>query len=170
LLVIIGFVAGIFIAFIPFVVPEVALKLDPIICPGNEIVDIHTEPARDGGTSFSFVCVNDAGRVSEPNFVIYLILFTAWIWVPFIPFVLLMLSGGFPRGRSTLVTLDVGNIAGRPATFTSSNVSMGGMSGSANTTLKEKLQQLEEARNAGLLTEDQFERARQSVLDNLTES
>jgi hypothetical protein len=133
LLVIVLFTAGIGIAFVPFLVPEAASALDPIICPGNPVVRIHSEPSYDGGTSMSFRCVNDAGDETDASPLIYFILFTAWGWLPLIPFLLLAATGGI-KFRSNLSGGD------RRTIILPQTGAFGGAG--SGTTLKDKLQLL----------------------------
>jgi hypothetical protein len=170
LLVILGFVVGIFVAFVPFLVPEVATAMDPFICPGDETVTLRQRPSYRGGVNISFECVGVEGASSEPAFIVYLVLFMAWCWIPIVPFILLLLSGGLSL-RSRLQS--GGMIITLPSNLNSGGTPIGGGnpfggSNPSNLSLKDRLQQLEDAYNAGLLTREQYDQAKQNVLDSLS--
>jgi hypothetical protein len=169
LLVIVGFIAGIGLAFIPFLVPEVAAAMDPLICPAeDETVTLRQRPSYRGGVNISFECIDAEGAASEPAFAVYLVLFMAWCWIPIVPFILLIISGGLSL-RSRIQS--GGLIITLPSNINSGGGTLlGGVnpSGGANLSLKDRLQQLEDAYHAGLLTGDQYEQAKQKVLDSLS--
>jgi hypothetical protein len=153
-LIVMLFVAGFAVAFVPFLVPGVAQALDPLICPGDETIALHQQSAARGGVNITFRCVDAEGNSREVGFAPYLILFTAWCWLPLIPGVLWVVSVRLQGDQSPQTASPAISTAARKA----------------NSTLTEKLQQLEDAYKAGLITQEQYEKSKQDLLDNLTGS
>jgi hypothetical protein len=82
--------AGIAFSYSPFYVPSVAQALAPMICPQGGTVESVREPNAAGSVDLSFVCVDAQGRESDESPFAYLVLFTAWCWLPLIPAAMLV--------------------------------------------------------------------------------
>lgn len=154
-LIIILFIVGIALAFVPFLVPQVAQALTPILCPDGGAVKTIESPSSRGGVSLSFQCV-EGRNTSEANPIGYLLLFTAWCWLPLIPEILLVMAL-ISRGRARAAT-QVPNVA--------EQVIKGSARGQPFN-LTDKLQQLEDARSAGKITDDEYRRAKVALLRDL---
>ncbi len=156
LLIIVLFIAGIALAFVPFLVPEAGQALAPIICPDGGTVETRQSPSTRGGVSLTFVCVDKGGRESEANLLAYVLLFSAWCWLPLIPEILLVMTV-IGRARTRAAT-QVPNIA--------EQVVKGAARGQ-QFNLTDKLQQLEDARTAGKITNDDYHAAKKALLKSL---
>lgn len=86
------FLIGIGLAFVPFIMPEVAQAMAPLICPAGSTVNVNQAAASRGGISFTFGCIAPDGSESDAGFLPYLVLFTAWCWLPLIPGTLLIIG------------------------------------------------------------------------------
>lgn len=92
LLILVAFIFGIAIAFAPFVIPDLARQLDPLICPNPDaMVDIIQTSASGGGIRMSFECVDAEGIRSDASILAYIVLFSAWFWLPLLPMILLII-------------------------------------------------------------------------------
>jgi hypothetical protein len=145
----------------------------PIVCQTGETIlrDQYSEPAREGGTAYSMnvYCIDkDEERRDETGrwVIISMLIFGA-------PFGLgmLMIIGGAARGATKMAT-NIGTFA-QP---TSSPFSTGTASFSAGQpaqpqagqTLSARLKQLDDARNQGLITPEEYDQMRQKILDEQT--
>jgi MFS family permease len=89
-LIIVTFILGFASAFVPFLVPSVTSALDPLICPGDETVQVNQQNAQRGGVLLTFRCVNSDGIATDAGILPYIVLFSAWCWMPLIPAILLI--------------------------------------------------------------------------------
>jgi hypothetical protein len=106
LVVFVLFIAGIVIVAVPIVFPNTAPWFAPVLCPdGGEVAvrEIPSQlPSSRGGSSspsLVLVCVDEDGRDSSLGMLGSLLLYTAWLWMPLIP--LLMLVAILIRRRRT---------------------------------------------------------------------
>lgn len=90
-LTIFAFIVGFASAFVPFLVPSVTTALDPLICPGDEVVQVNQQNAQRGGVLLTFRCLSSDGIATEAGILPYLVLFSAWCWMPLIPAILLVI-------------------------------------------------------------------------------
>lgn len=156
LMIVVLFIGGIAMTFVPFFIPEAAQALAPIICPDGGTVEPRQIPSSRGGISISYVCVDERGRESEGSPLGYLLLFTGWCWLPLIPAVLLIFAMiGRSRARAAA---QVPNVA--------EQVVKGAARGQ-QFNLTDKLQQLEDARSAGKITNDDYHNAKKALLRDL---
>lgn len=97
-LVLLAFIFGIAIAFAPFVIPDLARQLDPLICPNpDETVNIVQTSTSSGGIRMTFECVNPDGVSSDASVLAYVVLFSAWCWLPLLPITLLIIWNRIAR-------------------------------------------------------------------------
>ncbi len=89
-LVLLAFVVGMMMAFVPFLIPDVARVFDPLICPKpDESVTITQGSFSGGGIRMAFQCVNADGVGVDAWIVPYVVFFSAWCWLPLLPIILL---------------------------------------------------------------------------------
>jgi hypothetical protein len=92
LLTLTAFIGGIALAFLPFNNPDVANALAPLICPDGGTVGMASEAAVDGGINTSFTCTGADEIAAEAGFLPYLVLFSAWCWLPLLPALILIFT------------------------------------------------------------------------------
>lgn len=151
-LVVLLFVTGIVVAFLPMFVPEADAIFQTTLCPSGSEVIRREQSANDGGIRVTYQCEDAQGVRAEPSILPFIVLYSAWCWLPLIPIVVLLL---LPRAK-------------RPETVSIVQTATPISAISSGDSLANKLKQLEEAYQAGLLTEAQYQQAKQEVLDNLT--
>lgn len=92
LLTLTALIGGIALAFLPFSNPDVANALAPLICPDGGTVGTASRSAVEGGTSASFTCTGADEIEAEAGFLPYLVLYSAWCWLPLLPALILIFT------------------------------------------------------------------------------
>lgn len=142
-------------------------NLDPAtFCQSGEKLATAEPRNTDSTTIGLFFCVDDAGQrrditsdVMENAFGQMFTVLPGWATAGFTSIALFCIG---------LPILIVGAILSlRGSRKSTSLMPAEGFSGNASASLKDRLKQLDEARNAGLLSDDEYERKRQQLLDAL---
>lgn len=164
-----GLIAIVVVPVLPFLnnSPQVDNFLQPLLCQQGETVRRDQYSYTDfEGTSYSMnvYCMGDdevERDVSTRWFVIGMVAFLA----PFLIGLFTFIFGvnRYTRNRvATLTTPSIGN-----TDWGSGVMSVNTVASSSKPTLTERLKELQEARDAGLISAIEFDRARQQILDRM---
>jgi hypothetical protein len=163
---VVGLCAIIVIPVLPFLDDSETIDgmLEPLFCePGEKIErDQYTTSSNRGGTTFTMAvyCVSqESGRRDVTD---------RWTLIGMGAFLVPFLIGLFA------FIAGVGRNARQRAAVSSSPIIVGGQmlsgsmppSSSSGASLTQRLKEIQEARNAGLITAEEYERLRQEVLDS----
>ncbi|NWF68377.1 MAG: SHOCT domain-containing protein [Chloroflexi bacterium] len=148
-------VAGIAFTLIIVLSEDAANMLAPLVCGEGGRIERSAFSRRAGEVNVTFDCVND-GQRSDVSGALAVVAAAA-IMLPLLVFIgtLFTARGVVPTPPDNDITLPV--------------ITTGGAQPSAAGTLKEKLQQLEEAYRSGLINQGEYEARRQQLLDRLSE-
>lgn len=162
-------ILGVFLLFAVIVIPVLPFLdnnaaidgyLNPLICqPGEKIIrELYSEPGMDGGTNFSMdvYCLDreeqrrdETGRWALTGGVGFI--------VPFMVGLLLFINGFSRRARTM----------GSTSTFGESpSVLVNVLRAEGEKSLAERLHQLQEARDKGFITLEEYDRLRKEILDD----
>jgi len=137
--------------------------LQPIFCEPSEKIerDQYATSANRGGTTFTIAvyCVSQEGSRRD--------VIDRWTLIGLGAFLVPFLIGLFA------FIAGVGRNSRQGAAVPSSAIVVGGMPGtipasSSSASLTQRLKEIQEARDAGLITAEEYERLRQEVLDSIT--
>jgi hypothetical protein len=147
------FLALMFGALVPLIVPGIYNLTDPVVCPGDDMQAVvrkeHFSDRHGTGFTLHVDCVREDGRVVEEASIG--LAFVVIAGVVFVPVFLLTFIWMLIPGKST------SEIQSSPYMTPSS---------SGRTDLSGKLEELAEARNAGLITDAEYDRKKQALLDD----
>jgi hypothetical protein len=137
--------------------------LRPLICQEGEAIERqqYSEPSREGGTSFSMnvYCIDqEATRRDETGR--WALIGAGVFIVPFLLGLFGVIAGSSQNARSDRsrsATISMQNMAG----FTPTGIG-------SSPTLTERLKQIQQARDAGMITSEEYERLRKEALDALS--
>lgn len=152
---------------------EIDGYLTPLLCQPEETIerDQYSERARGGGTSYSMdvYCIDkDGDRRNETGR--WALLGGGGFTIPFLIGLFVLIAGTNRSARNSAPTLMT---TGTPVNFgTPSNYGTSASFGSspapsAGRTLSERLKQIDDARNQGLITADEYDRLRKEILDEM---
>jgi hypothetical protein len=140
--------------------------LTPLVCQSGETIlrDQYSGPSRDGGTSYSMdvYCIDKEGErrdETERWVLLSMAIFTA-------PFLLglFMIIGGASRGAAKMATSVMSNTSTPFAGMSTTSYVMPTQQPQGGS-LSERLKQLDDARNQGLITADEYDQMRKKILD-----
>ncbi len=141
-------ILGVVVAFLPMFVPEIDAVFQTTLCPAESTVIRRDQSVNDGGIRVTYQCEDAQGVRTEPSILPFIVLYSAWCWLPLVPIVLLLILPLSKKQKSA------NKVKATISTHTSGD------------SLANKLQELEEAYQAGLLTDILYQQAKQEVLDN----
>ena len=169
ILAVVGLLVIVVVPVLPFLndSPQVDSFMQPLLCQPGETVRREQYSYRDyEGTSYSMnvYCIGDdevERDVSARWFIMGAVAFT----VPFLIGLFMFIYGvnRYTKNRvATLTTASIGNIDWGSGVMSANTGSSG-----AKPTLTQRLKELQDARDAGLITAIEFDRARQQILDSM---
>lgn len=143
---------------------EIDGYLTPLLCQPEETIlrDQYSGPSREGGTSYSMdvYCIDkDGDRRDETGR--WALLGGGAFTIPFL-IGLVLLIGGANRNTGNATPTLIAN--GTPVNF-GTPASFGTQAPSAGRSLSERLKQIDDARNQGLITAEEYDRLRKEILD-----
>lgn len=147
------FLALMFAALVPLAVTDIYSMTDPVICPEDDLQAVprkeHFSDRHGTGFTLHVECVDENGKVVKSNveglafltlagaaFVPLSVLFSLWMLIP---------------GKSSPDQISILQMSSQESTPSS------GLAG--------KLHELDEARKAGLITDEEFDQKKQELLD-----
>lgn len=157
---------------LPFTADNAMLDsvLQPLLCGAGETLrrDQYSTSYRPGEVRFSMevYCVDGDNRERDATgqwIGLSIIAFTA----PFMIGILLFIFGLFRTARRSADRLTAGLSQGLGAAGLNASPAQGIVGAANNPTLTQRLKELQEARDAGLITEDEFQQKRRELVDRL---
>jgi hypothetical protein len=151
------FVALMFGALVPLIVPGIYGLTDPVICPGDDVQAVvrkeHFSDRHGTGFSLHVDCVREDGRVVEEASMG--LAFIVIVGAVFVPIFLLIFIRTFIPGKGASENQSPPYMTPQKKPSSSRRPDLSG-----------KLEELAEARDAGLITDEEYDRKKQALLDD----
>ncbi len=170
ILAVVGLIALVVVPVLPFLEnsPQVDGFLQPLLCQPGETVQREQYSYRDSeGTSYSMnvYCMGDG--VERDVTMNWTLIGVGAFLVPFLIGLFAFIYGVNRNARNRSVTLTTASIGNTGWVMPSSGGMSVGTGGSKNASLVQRLKELQDARDAGLISAIEYDRTRQQILDSM---